>query len=58
MLRKVRIQVENEKSVQELSREKVSYFVKVENRLFVKEDTIEYKVPYGRIKDLPKFVQS
>ena len=58
LLRKVGIQVENEKSVRKLSREMVSNFVKVENRLFVKEDTVENEVPYGRIGDLPKFVDS
>ena len=58
LLRKVRIQIENEKSVRELSREIVSNFVKVENRLYVKEDTVENEVTYGRIEDLPKFVDS
>ena len=57
-LRNVGIQEEHEKSVRELSREIVSNFVKVENRLFVKEDTVEYEVPYSRIEDLPKFVAS
>ena len=52
------IQIENEKSVRELSREIVSDFVKVENRLFVKEDTVECEVLYGRIEALPKFVDS
>ena len=58
LLRKVGIQIENEKSVPELSREIVSDFVKVENRLFVKEDTVENEVLYGWIEDLPKFVNS
>ncbi|GFO17883.1 nrag8 protein [Plakobranchus ocellatus] len=58
LLKKIGIQTENEKSVWELSREIVSDFVQVENRLFVREDTTEYEVPYGRIVDLPRFVDS
>ena len=58
LLKQVGIRVENEKSVRELSREIISDFVQVEKRLFVKEDTTEYEVPYGRIRDLPRFVDS
>ena len=58
LLKQVGIRVENEKSVRELSREIISDFVQVEKRLFAKEDTTEYEVPYGRIRDLPRFVDS
>ena len=58
LLRKVGIQVVNKKSVRDLSRQIVSDFVNVENRLFVKEDIVEYEVPHGRIEDSLKFVDS
>ena len=58
LLKQVEIRVENEKSVRYLSREIISDFVQEEKRLFVKEDTTEYEVQYGRIKDLPRFVDS
>ena len=58
LLKQVGIRVENGKSVRELSREIISNFVQVEKRLFVKEDTTEYELPYGMIRDLPRFVDS
>ena len=56
LLKKLGIQLENEKSVRELSNEIVSDFVKVEKRLFVREEMSEYEVPYGRVADLPRFL--
>ena len=53
LLKKLGIQLENEKSVRELSKEIVSDFVKVEKRLFVREEMSEYEVPYGSAADLP-----
>ena len=56
LLKKLGIQLENEKSVRELSKEIVSDFVKVEKRLFVGEEMSEYEVPYDRVADLPRFL--
>ena len=55
LLKKLGIQLENEKSVRALAREMLSDFVVVEKRSFVVEDR-ECEVPYGRISDLPRFV--
>ena len=52
------IHVENEKSIRELSRDLVSDFVKVEYRTFLKDDFTEHQVPFGRIGELPRFVDS
>ena len=56
LLKQFGIQVENEKSVRELAREIVSDFVTVEKRTFVDGNMSDYEVPYGRIADLPRFV--
>ena len=56
LLKKLGTQLENEKSVRELLKEIVSDFVKVEKRLFVQEEKSEYEVPYGKVADLPKFL--
>ena len=37
-------------------KETVSDFVKVEKRLFVRVKMNEYEVPYGRVADLPRFL--
>ena len=56
LLKELGIQLEKKKSVRELSKEIVSDFVKVEKRLFVREEMSEYEVPYGRVADLPSFL--
>ena len=56
LLKQFGIQMENEKSVRELAREIVSDFVTVEKRTFVDGNMSDYEVPYGRIADLPRFV--
>ena len=58
LLKKMGIRVENEKSIRELSRDLVSDFVKVEYRTFLKDDITEQQVPFGRIGELPRFVDS
>ena len=52
------IYVENEKSIRELSRNLVSDFVNVEYMTFLKDDITEQQVPFGRIGELPRFVDS
>ena len=54
----MRVHVENEKLIRELSRDLVSNFVKVEYRTFLKDDITEHQVPYDRIGELPRFVDS
>ena len=56
LLKQFGIQMENEKSVREIAREIVSDFVTVEKRTFVDGNMSDYEVPYGRIADLPRFV--
>ncbi|GFO41213.1 amine oxidase [Plakobranchus ocellatus] len=58
LLRKVGVHLENEKPVRELSREIVSDFFHVEERSFLKEGGVEYLAQYGRILNLPQFVDS
>ena len=49
-------EVENERSVRALSKELVSDFLQVEDRLFMKEEDSEYRAPYGRIAGLKTFL--
>ena len=58
LLKQFGIQIENEEtvSVRKLAREIVSDFVTVEKRTFVDGNMSDYEVPYGRIADLPRFV--
>ena len=54
LLKKLGIQLENEKSIRELLKEIVSDFVKVQKRLFAQEEMSQYEVPCGRVADLPR----
>ena len=56
MLKQVGVHLENERSVRVLSKELVSDFVQVEDRLFIREEDSEYRAPYGSIAGLTTFV--
>ena len=56
LLKQVGVHLENERSVRALSKELVSDFVQVEDRLFIREEDSEYRAPYGRIAGLTSFV--
>ena len=56
LLKKVRVYLENEHSVRNLSKEIVANFIEVKSKIFLDEQNKEHNAPFDRIAKLSKFV--